>query len=90
MKYLRFFLLILMAVVLMGARPTLKGFPVGTVMAVDRDAGTVSINLGEKDGVLPGMTFLVVNDAGHRGGEYYGGRALFRPLLERKAPAPGS
>ncbi|MGC2424795.1 MAG: hypothetical protein WA666_10655 [Nitrospirota bacterium] len=86
MKYLSFFLLILMAVVLMGARPMIQGFPVGTVTAVDRDAGTVSINLGENDGVLPGMTFLVVNDAGHEAASVTAGELYSDLFWSEKLP----
>ena len=86
MKYLRFFLLILMALPLLGARPMLQGFPIGTVTAVDKDAGTVSVDLGAKDGVLPGMTFLVVNGAGREAASVTAGELYSDLFWSEKLP----
>ncbi len=64
MKRFGFLLLSLAALSLMGARQTVMGFPIGNVTAVDRKAGVVSVDIGKKDDVLPGMTFLIVNASG--------------------------
>ncbi len=64
MKWFKFSLLLLIALPLMGARQTIMGFPVGAVIEVNRDAREVCVNIGKKDGVLPGMMFLIVTQSG--------------------------
>ena len=63
-KYSSLLVLLFLAVFLMGARQTIMGFPIGNVTEIDRKAGIVCVDIGKKDGVLPGMTFLIVNESG--------------------------
>ncbi|MDA8087025.1 MAG: hypothetical protein M0Z75_10040 [Nitrospiraceae bacterium] len=63
-KYIGLAGLLFAAVFLTGARQTIMGFPIGNVTGVDRKAGVVSVDIGKKDGVLPGMTFLIVTASG--------------------------
>ncbi|MHB8173887.1 MAG: hypothetical protein ACYDFU_05450 [Nitrospirota bacterium] len=65
MKWFNILILLFLALCLTGARQTLMGFPIGNVAEVNRDAGIVSVDIGKKDGVLPGMTFLIVSESGH-------------------------
>ncbi len=63
-KYLSLAGLLFVFVFLAGARPTIMGFPIGAVTEIDRKAGIVCVDIGKKDGVLPGMTFLIVTESG--------------------------
>jgi hypothetical protein len=65
-KYQTFLFLLLMAVAFIGARPMMRGFPLGNVVTVDRDLGIISVDLGTRDFVLKGLTFAVVDKNGHQ------------------------
>ncbi len=56
----------LCAVSFMGARRTFRGVPLGTVLEVDARSGAVSVDLGEKDGVLKGIRFSVADGKGRQ------------------------
>jgi len=66
MKKCYLLLLVVCMSAFVGARPTLRGFPVGKVNEVDRVNSTVSVDLGAKDGVFRGMTFSVVGEGGRQ------------------------
>jgi hypothetical protein len=67
-KYQTFLFLLLMAFAFIGAgaRPMMRGFPLGSVVTVDRDLGIISVDLGTRDYVLKGLTFAVVDKGGHQ------------------------
>lgn len=54
----------LCAVSFMGARKMFRGAPLGQVLEVDTRSGSVSVDLGEKDGVFKGIRFSVVDGKG--------------------------
>ncbi len=63
----RFVLLAVISMfVLVAARPSIRGYPVGSVTEVDRKAGVVQVDLGSKDGVFKGIAFVVVDEKGHK------------------------
>jgi hypothetical protein len=65
-KYLALLLILAFALIGAGARPMLRGFPLGSVVTVDRDLGIISVDLGTRDFVLKGLAFAVVDKEGHQ------------------------
>jgi len=62
---LRFIALVLICLfALVGARPALRGNPIGKVVDVDKRARTVLVDLGARDGVLKGLKFSIVGRRG--------------------------
>ena len=66
MKFRFALLAVISMVALVAARPTIRGYPTGSVTEVDRKAGIVSVDLGMNDGVFKGVSFAVVDDKGHQ------------------------
>lgn len=58
------FLAVLCISALLGARPMLRGFALGSVMSVDSRAGEVSVDLGSKDYAIKGLPFVIVDGKG--------------------------
>ncbi|MGA2192746.1 MAG: hypothetical protein ABSG42_05130, partial [Nitrospirota bacterium] len=73
MKIKFFVLAALCFVALAGARPMLRGFPIGTVVGADLDTGAVSVDLGSKDWVMKGLKFSVVDKDGQEVAEITSG-----------------
>ncbi len=64
-RYLLLVVLCLLALMGAGPRRMIRGFPLGSVVSVDSDAGEVSVDLGSRDGVMKGIGFVIVDDKGN-------------------------
>ncbi len=63
-KYLLLALFCMSAFIGAGPRQMLRGYPLGSVVSVDKDTGAVSVDLGARDGVMKGIGFVVVDKGG--------------------------
>jgi len=74
----------------MGAAPRqmLRGYPLGSVVSVDKDAGTVSVDLGSGDGVMQGFGFVVVDEKGGEAASITA-REVYSDLFWSDKVAPG-
>ncbi|MBI5190152.1 MAG: hypothetical protein HZA22_05715 [Nitrospirae bacterium] len=68
-------------------RPMMRGYPVGRVVEVNKDAGLVSVDLGSSDGVLKGMGFAVVDAKGGQAAAIAAGEVYADRFWSVKLPA---